>query len=233
MILDRINKMKLSIIIPAYNSHDRLPELVENIQKVKFKGVTTEIIVVDDCSIDKTYEIAKSMKGITLVRHKTNTGKGGAVKTGLAKGKGDILYIQDDDLEYDPIDIPLIIEPILSKKADVCFGSRHMNHQNTYSSLAYYLGGIFIDTLINLYLKSNITDALTGAKAFTKKVYKAIQPIESKGFEIETKIAAKAVKYHFRITEVPIHYWPRTHRQGKNIHWHHAFHILWALVRFA
>lgn len=233
MFPDRINEMKLSIIVPAYNSRKKLPQLIKRIRKVKFEGLTTEIIVVDDCSPDKTFEVVKQFHGITLIRHEQNTGKGGAVRTGLAKATGDILYIQDDDLEYDPNDIPRIIEPILSKKADVSFGSRHMNHKNSYSSLTYYLGGIFIDFLINLYLKSNITDALTGAKALTKKAYKAIQPIESNGFEIETEIAAKAVKNHLRISEIPIHYYPRTHKQGKKIRWHHAFRILAALAKFA
>lgn len=225
--------MKLSIIIPAYNSRKRLPLLIRKIRNVDFKDLKTEIIVVDDCSPDKTYEAIRRFHRIILIRHKQNTGKGGAVRTGLAKATGDIFYIQDDDLEYDPRDIPRIIEPILSGNADVSFGSRHMNRKNSYSSLTYYLGGIFIDSLINLYLHSKITDALTGAKAFTKNVYNIILPIESNGFEIETEITAKSVKHHFRIAEIPIHYFPRTHKEGKNIRWHHAFRILAALAKFA
>lgn len=225
--------MKLSIIIPAYNSRKRLPQLIRDIRNVKFPRLSTEIIVVDDHSPDKTFEALKNVRGITLTRHKHNTGKGGAVRTGLSKASGDILYIQDDDLEYSPSDIPSVIKPIVKNRADVSFGSRHMNHQNTYSSLTYYLGGVFIDSLINLYLHSKISDALTGSKAFTKKVYETIRPIESNGFEIETEIAAKSVKYGFRIAEVPIHYNPRTHKEGKNIRWHHAFRILAALAKFS
>lgn len=232
MVLDRINKMKLSIIIPAYNSQDKLPRLIRELKNVRWNGLKTEIIIVDDCSRDHTLATAKKIPGVFVIRHSVNTGKGGAVKTGLAKATGDILYIQDDDLEYAPADIPLIVKPILSKKFDVSFGSRHMNHRNTYSSLSYYLGGIFIDSLINLFLGTNISDALTGAKAFTRRVYKKIGPIESRGFEIETEIAAKTVKYNFRIAEVPISYSPRTHREGKNIRWFHAFRILLALYRF-
>lgn len=232
MLLDRINEMKLSIIIPAYNSRKRLAAVIAKIYRVKIPGVQKEIIIVDDASPDKSYTVVPKRKNIVLIRHKTNTGKGGAVATGLARAKGNLMYIQDDDMEYDPVDIPKIIAPILKRKADVCFGSRHMNHKNTYSSLSYYLGGVFIDSLINIYLGSKITDALTGAKAFNRKAYKAMQPIQSKGFEIETELAAKAVKKGLHIAEVSISYNPRTHKEGKNIRWHHAFGIIAALRKF-
>lgn len=225
--------MKLSIVIPAYNSKKRLTKLIERIRKVTFSRLSTEIVVVDDCSPDDTYETVKYLKGITLIRHEKNTGKGGAVRTGLEKATGDILYIQDDDLEYDPRDIPKIIDSIVSGNADVSFGSRHMKHDNSYSSLTYYLGGVFIDSLINLFLGSKISDALTGAKAMSRKAYKKIAPIESRGFEIETEIAAKSVRRGLRISEVPIRYYPRTHAQGKNIRWYHAFRILSALLKYS
>ncbi len=232
MLLDRINEMKLSIIIPAYNSRSRLRTLIGKLQKLTLPRITKEIIVVDDCSPDKSYEVVPKAKNITLIRHKKNTGKGGAVATGLNIATGDILYIQDDDLEYIPEDIATIIDPLMRGEADMSFGSRHMNHKNKYSSISYYLGGVFIDTIINWYLRSKITDALTGAKAMNRKAYKRIAPIQSKGFEIETEIAAKAVTRKLRIAEVPITYHPRTHKEGKNIRWYHALRILTALHRF-
>jgi glycosyltransferase involved in cell wall biosynthesis len=232
MPLGRINEMKLSIIIPAYNSRKRLHTLIGKLQVLSLPGITKEIIVVDDYSPDRSFEVVPKRKDIILLRHKKNTGKGGAVATGLAKATGDILYIQDDDMEYLPKDIGRIIAPIVKGRADVCFGSRHMNHTNQYSSLAYYLGGVGIDMIINFYLKSKISDALTGAKAFNRFAYTRMKPIESKGFEIETEIAAKAVSRGLRIEEVPIAYNPRTHKEGKNIRWHHAIGILMALHRF-
>lgn len=226
--------MKLSIIIPAYRSGKTITKLLTRLQKLKIKGVTREVIVVDDASPDDTYEKTKKFRGIKVIRHITNIGKGGTIRTGLARATGDILYIQDDDLEYDPLDIPKVIAPILAKKAHIAFGSRHLNGINTYSSFIYYLGGKFIDFLINLALGTRISDSLTGSKAFSRTFLKKMLPILSDGFEIEAEITAKAVKLGFSIVDVPITYRARTHKQGKNIRWHHAFGILkmlWKLSR--
>lgn len=224
--------MKVSIVIPAYNSRNLLPRLLQQIKNVNFGKLRTEIIVVDDCSPDKTYETVKHIKGITLIRHKKNTGKGGAMRDGFLKATGDIFYIQDDDLEYDPADIPLIVKTLVDRHADACFGSRHLNRKNNYSSLLYRLGGQFIDSLMNVYLGTHLSDSLTGAKAFTINTYNKIAPIESTGFELESELVAKMAKHKLKIVEVPIHYYPRTHKQGKNIRWYHAFCILMALRKY-
>lgn len=223
----------LSIVIPSYNSRLRIQKLVLMIEKVKIPQVRIEIIVVDDASPDNAWEVIKKIQHITAIHHAQNTGKGGAVRTGLKKAKGDILFIQDDDLEYSPFDIPKIIAPILAGKVDVVFGSRRLNKKNKYSSSLYYFGGVFIDFVISIILRSHTTDAITGSKAFTKNVYKALLPIESNGFEIESEIAAKVVKRKFRLMEVPISYNPRTHAQGKNIRWHHAYPIFKTLIKYA
>ncbi len=228
----REGAMKLSIIIPAYQSGKTITELLHRIRTPSIKGIVKEIIVVDDASTDDTSKKAKAVGGITLIQHKANVGKGGAVRTGLAKATGDIVYIQDDDLEYDPVDIPKVIAPILSGKAAISFGSRHLNRANAYSSLPYYLGGKFIDLIINIMTGARVSDPLTGSKAFTRSVLRHILPIVSNGFEIEAEITAKVARAGLTIADVPISYHPRTHKQGKNIRWYHALRIIMMLWRF-
>jgi dolichol-phosphate mannosyltransferase len=225
--------MKLSIVIPTYNSEKKLGELVKRLKKVIIPGVVKEIIIVDDCSKDRTLAIAKKLAGVTVLHHKINTGKGGAVRTGLQRAKGDILFIQDDDLEYDPAEIPRLISPILQKKTKVVFGSRRLNKKNRYSSPKYYFGGVLVDSIISLVLLTRLTDAITGSKAFTREVYNKIKPITSKGFEIEAEIATKVVKAGFKPLEIPITYSPRSVKEGKNIRWHHAIPILKTLFYYA
>lgn len=225
--------MLLSIVIPAYNSGQRVEMLLKKLKQLSLKNLKTEIIVVDDASTNDTSERLKKIKGITLIRHKVNTGKGGAIKTGLEKAKGDIILMQDDDLEYDPRDIPKLLKPIIDGKAQIVFGSRRLNKKNEYSSFLYYAGGVFVDFIISLILHSGTTDAITGSKAFTREVYESMKPITSKGFEIEAEIAAKAIRAGFRPMEVAISYNPRTHQEGKNIRWHHAFPIFKTLIKYA
>lgn len=225
--------MIISIIIPAYNSNQRVVGLIDRIKKVNFKKNTVEIIVVNDASTDNTLALLHGIKKINLISHKKNTGKGGAVSTGLKASKGDILFIQDDDLEYDPLDIPKIIEPIIKNRTEVVYGSRRMNKKNTYSSPLYYWGGVFIDSIISLTLRYPLSDAITGSKAFTRGVYLAIAPLETKGFEIEAEITAKIIKNKFKIIEIPISYSPRTHSEGKNIRWLDAIPIVKTAIKYA
>src|SRR3989344_5999987 len=198
-----LKEMKLSIIIPAYNSEKKIRELIKRIKLVKMGNVKQEIIVIDDFSKDKTYQVLMKIKDIRVVHHKKNTGKGGALKTGFRLARGSIFLILDDDLEYDPKDIPSLLEPILSKKTQVVFGSRRLNKNNKYSTRMYYWGGVLLDTIISKVLKIHVTDAITGSKIFTREVYEKIKPIESKGFEEEAEITAKIIKKGFKLTEVP------------------------------
>lgn len=225
--------MKLSIIIPAYNCEQRIEKLVQKIKDVRLKGVTKEIIVVNDCSKDNTAKVLEKLNGIIAINHKKNTGKGGAVKSGLKKATGDILFIQDDDFEYDPNEIPKLIQPILEKKHKAVFGSRRLNKNNKYSSPVYYFGGVLIDRIISVILQTKLTDAITGSKVFTREVYNKIKPIETNGFEIEAELSAKIVRSNIKPYEIPITYSPRTMEQGKNIRWHHAFPILQALIKYS
>lgn len=224
--------MLLSIIIPAYNSQRTIKELIDRVKKVKIKGVSKEIIVVDDCSKDSTSQIVKAIKGIKLIEHKQNIGKGGALRTGFENSSGDILMVQDDDLEYNPLEIPLLIQPILENNAEVVFGSRYLK-KSARSSLLYYLGGKMINWIIRIILMSDLTDAITGSKVFTRKVYDRIKPIESDGFEVEEELTAKIVRSGIKPLEVAISYKPRTHTEGKNVRWHHAFPMLKTLIKYS
>src|SRR3989344_5032386 len=163
--------MKLSIIIPSYNNSQRLVALLKEIKKIKVPQVEKEIIIINDASPDVSYERIKKMKGIIYLFHKKNTGKGGALRTGFKKATGDILFIQDDDLEYSCDNIPILLEPILNNSSEVVYGSRRLNKKNKYSSQTYFLGGVFINTLFRIILRRNLTDSITGAKVMTRNVY--------------------------------------------------------------
>lgn len=230
---DSKKSVMLSIIIPSYNPGKRLLVLIKKLKALNLPVISKEIIVVNDGSRDPIYNDVKKEKGIIYIEHRKNKGKGGAVKTGFLKAKGDILLIQDDDLEYDTENITGLIKPLLLGKSDVVYGSRRLNKNNKYSSKMYLWGGSFVNLLISLFLRQNITDSITGAKAFTRKVYEKIKPIESHGFEIESEITAKIVKNGFKILEVPITYYPRSRKEGKNIRWHHGFKLVWALLKYS
>jgi dolichol-phosphate mannosyltransferase len=218
--------MKLSIIIPTYNNCKSLHTLIFSLKKLSMKGITKEIIVVNDCSPDNTISVLKKIKGIIIINHTINTGKGGAIKSGLNKATGDIFYIQDDDLEYSTDDIPKIIQPIIRHKTDVVYGSRRLLSTNKYSSWLFYAGGVLTDNIVSLIVRTKLTDSITGAKAFSRKAYLTIKPIETKGFEIEAELTAKFIKHGFIPIEIPIHYNPRSIKEGKNIRWHHLFPIV-------
>lgn len=218
--------MRLSIVIPCYNEARTIKKLLNGIKKVKISGLQKEVIVVDDASTDQSMRILKGTRGIKIVKHKQNKGKGASVIDGLKKAKGDILMIQDADLEYFPTDIPKMLKPIIDGKADVVYGSRNLGGRKSYSTLFFYIGGLFIEGLTNFMLGTNLTDSITGSKAFTKSVYKRICPLTSSGFEIEGELTAKIIGGEFKIKEVPIRYKARSKKQGKNIRWHHAFSII-------
>lgn len=223
----------LSIIIPTYNSERNIENLVNAIKNVHIPMIKKEIIVVNDCSIDNTglklIDLKSKNKNIKIFEHKKNLGKGAAVRTGISHAKGDILYIQDDDLEYDPNDIPKIILPILKGKAEVVFGSRALNKKN---KDYFTFGRVFLNTILSFITGFKLTDPITGSKAFSKSALLMISPLQSDGFEIETEIVAKLIRKKIFPLEIPISYSPRTELEGKNIRWYHAFPIIFGLIKF-
>ena len=213
--------MKLSVIIPCYNERELLPILLEKVRKVKLNfRVKKEIILIDDFSTDGTREYVKKLKisGIKKILHEKNKGKGAAVKSGIKVAKGDIIVIQDADLEYDPIDYNTLIKPIIEKKALVVYGSRFMKSRKLYSHITFWLGGLLVTLLTNFLFFSRLTDEPTCYKTFKSEVIKNME-IKGNRFEWEPEVTAKILKKGIKIVEVPISYYPRKKSEGKKINW--------------
>ncbi len=219
-----MKQKKLSIIIPVYNEINTILQVLKKIEKTKLRYVKKEIIIVDDFSIDGSRKIIKNIKKYKTVFHNKNYGKGMAVKTGLSFANGDIIIIQDSDLEYDPINYDKLINPILKNNADVVYGSRFITMRfnlfgkNKTIIPLHYFGNLFLTLLTNILYKTNITDMETGYKVFKKDVIKRIK-LNAKGFEFEPEITAKILKKGYKIHEVPIDFNPRDYGQGKKITW--------------
>lgn len=214
--------MKLSVIIPVYNEEKTVKTVLNRVKGVNLKGITKEIIVIDDFSTDGTRGILKKIKGksIKILRHSKNMGKGAAIRTGLKHATGDVILIQDADLEYSPSEYPKLLEPILKRKADVVYGSRieviKKNLKKMYK--IHYIGNLFLTSLTNLLYGASITDMETGYKVFRKGVVKGIN-LRARRFDFEPEITAKILKRGHKIYEVPISFAGRKFDEGKKITW--------------
>ena len=209
----------LSIVIPAYNEERFIGTLLEQIRAVDLQalGIAKEIIVVDDCSTDRTAQIASAVSGVTLKRMPVNGGKGRAVRAGIEIATGDYLIIQDADLEYDPNDYIPMLQALLSGRGDVVYGSRYLGrgrHEN--QSLAAYLGGRSLSLAALIFTGRYLTDTVTALKLFHRKQLAGVT-LETSGFELDHEITAKLTRRGARIVEVPIHYAPRSREEGKKI----------------
>ena len=209
----------LSIVIPAYNEERFIGRLLELVQAVPLEplGVTKEIIVVDDCSSDRTSEIARSVGGVRVHRLPVNGGKGRAVRAGIELATGDYLIIQDADLEYDPQDYVPMVKALLDGRCDVVYGSRYMGkgrHAN--QSLAAYLGGRSLSLVMLACTGHYITDTVTALKLFPRTLLPSLA-LETTGFETDHEITAKVLARGLRIVEVPVSYFPRSKEEGKKI----------------
>ncbi len=208
----------ISIVIPVYNEQETLRVVVEGVLKLP---LLLEVIIVDDCSKDATpvliAELAKLYSNIKSVRHERNQGKTAALKTGFAATTGDIVIVQDADLEYDPAEIPDVINPILDGQADVVFGSRFLVRKASRVLYFYhYLANCTLTFWCNLFSNLNMTDVETGYKAFRGSIIRSMI-ITSSGFGFEIEVVAKVSKLGARIYEVPISYYGRTYEEGKKI----------------
>ncbi|MBI5603618.1 MAG: glycosyltransferase family 2 protein [Deltaproteobacteria bacterium] len=229
--------MLLSIIIPVYNEKQTLESLVEKVHTVDLSslGLDREVVVVDDCSQDGTSEVAQKLADegkIRLIRHQENQGKGAALQTGFQGARGDLLLIQDADLEYDPEEYPKLLKPIVDGKADVVYGSRFMGgepHRVLY--FWHYLGNRFLTLLSNMVTNLNLTDMETCYKVFRSPVLKSIT-LEEKRFGFEPEVTAKIARLGCRIYEVGISYTGRTYTEGKKINWKDGIRALWCIFKY-
>lgn len=229
--------MLLSIIIPVYNERQTLESLVEKVRSVDLSslGLDREVVVVDDCSQDGTSEVAQKLADegkIRLIRHQKNQGKGAALQTGFQGAQGDLLLIQDADLEYDPEEYPKLLKPIVDGKADVVYGSRFMGgepHRVLY--FWHYLGNRFLTLLSNMVTNLNLTDMETCYKVFRSPVLKSIT-LEEKRFGFEPEVTAKIARLGCRIYEVGISYTGRTYTEGKKISWKDGIRALWCILKY-
>lgn len=211
--------LTLSIVIPAYNEERYIAKLLENVAAVDLTplGVDKEIIVVDDCSRDRTAEIVAGIPGVRLLRMERNGGKGSAVRAGIAAATGDYLIIQDADLEYDPRDYVPMLEALIARRGDVVYGSRYLGRgRYPNQSLAAYLGGRSLSVIGKLFTGRYLTDTVTALKLFHRADVAAL-PLETSGFELDHEITARILASGRRIVEVPIRYYPRTRAEGKKI----------------
>jgi glycosyltransferase involved in cell wall biosynthesis len=231
--------MLLSIVIPAYNEERFLGALLERIQAVDLTplGVSKEIIVVDDCSRDRTAEIARSVPGVIVERHQANAGKGKAVRTGIARASGDLVIIQDADLEYEPQDYVSMLKALLSRSGDVVYGSRYLDRgllqKYEQQSWTAYLGGRSLSVIALVLTGRYLTDTVTALKLFPRSALSTLD-LQTTGFELDHEITAKMLAGGHHIVEVPIRYFPRTREEGKKIglrDWFIAARTFWKYRR--
>ena len=209
----------LSIVIPAYNEERFIGTLLEQIRAVDLAqfDLDKQIIVVDDCSKDRTADIAAAVPGVTLKRMPVNGGKGKAVRAGISSATGEYLIIQDADLEYDPNDYVPMLRVLLSGSADVVYGSRYLGRgRHSNQSVGAYLGGRSLSVIAWLFTRRHLTDTVTALKLFHRDQLGEIE-LKTSGFELDHEITAKMAHRGARFAEVPIRYMPRSREEGKKI----------------
>jgi glycosyltransferase involved in cell wall biosynthesis len=224
--------MQLSLIMPIYNEIHTVEEILRRVSATK---VADQIILVDDGSTDGTSElldrITKDQPHLQLIRHEKNRGKGAAVRTGIAAATGDLVLIQDADLEYDPRDIPSLLIPIQEGLADVVYGSRFLGAPRRSTMFWHMVANKMLTLMTNILYNSILSDMETGYKLFKREIIQNI-PLNSRRFDFEPEVTAKMLKRNVRIFEVPITFNPREYEEGKKIGLKDAFEAVWTLLKY-
>jgi len=223
---------KLTIVMPAYNEQDTIREIVDRVLGVEV-GLEKELVIVDDFSKDKTREILAALGDprIKVVLHPENRGKGAALRTGFAEATGDIVLIQDADLEYDPREYPALLAPILDGRADVVYGSRFLSGPHRVLLFWHSVGNRMLTTFCNMLSNLNLTDMETCYKVFKKSILSRIQ-LKSDRFGFEPEVTLKVAALRCRIYEVPISYAGRDYTEGKKIGWKDGIAAFYHMLRY-
>jgi len=223
--------MNLSVVIPVYNEAGNIKEIIKRVQA---QQLANEIVVVDDGSTDGTRDLLKDLDGrdkLRIILHERNQGKGAAVVTGMRAAQGDILLIQDADLEYDPRDYPQLLQPILEDIADVVYGSRFLGGPRRVAMFWHMVANKLLTVMTNILYNTILTDMETGYKVFRRQVIEGMT-IKARRFDFEPEVTAKVLKRRYRIFEVPITFNPRDYSQGKKIKLKDAFSAVWTLLKY-
>jgi glycosyltransferase involved in cell wall biosynthesis len=223
--------MKLSVVIPVYNEVGNIEEILKRVRATK---LAWEILVVDDGSRDGTRDLLRKLDGkgrLRVILHETNQGKGAAVRTGLQAARGEIILIQDADLEYSPHDYPALLQPIRDGIADVVYGSRFLGGPRRVVMFWHMLANKMLTLMTNILYDTILSDMETGYKVFRREVLEGMK-LRASRFDFEPEITAKLLKHHYRIYEVPISFNPRDYTQGKKIKLHDAFSAVWTLLKY-
>lgn len=224
-------KLKISVVMPVYNEKTTISEIIRRIKEVE---ISDEIVIVDDSSTDGTRNILKTYEksdGINIIYHDKNMGKGAALRTGFERVTGDVIIIQDADLEYDPEEYSILLAPILDGKADVVFGSRFLGGPHRVHLFWHYVGNNLLTLISNIATNLNLTDMETCYKVFRTSLLQDIK-LESNRFGIEPEMTAKFAKQRARIYEVPISYSGRDYSEGKKIGWKDGVEALYCIMKY-
>jgi glycosyltransferase involved in cell wall biosynthesis len=223
--------MKLSVVIPVFNEKGTITEIVRRVQAT---GLADEILLIDDGSTDGTREILRTLEaapGVTVLLHEKNQGKGAALRAGFRRARGDIILVQDADLEYNPAEYPALLEPIESGQADVVYGSRFLGSKRRVTMFWHMVANQLLTLATNLLYNSILSDMETGYKVFRADLLKGIS-LQANRFDFEPEITAKVLKRKARLFEIPISFNPREYAEGKKIGLADAFAAIWALVKY-
>ncbi|MFT4572361.1 MAG: glycosyltransferase involved in cell wall biosynthesis [Hyphomicrobiaceae bacterium] len=226
------SNLTVSVLIPVYNEIDTVENVISRVRSVPVK---TEIILVDDCSVDGTRDLlrrlAEAEPDLKIIFHETNRGKGAAVRTALAAATGDVTLVQDADMEYDPAEYPKLLGPIDQGVADVVYGSRFLSGPHRVLFFWHQLGNQFLTLLSNILTNLNLTDMETGYKVFRTDILKSMR-LTTDRFGFEPEVTARVAQMRCRLYEVPISYWGRDYDEGKKITWKDGVAALWFIFKF-